>query len=225
MRVLLVEDDNILADGVANALRGLGYAVDSVASGIEADRALTAEQYDLVLLDIELPTLDGLEVLRRLRKRKSDVPVIMLTARDSLHDRIHGLDMGADDYLTKPFQMGELEARIRALVRRARGTTDNLIAVGRLTIDTKGHRAMVDGEPVEFSARELAVLELLAARAGRVVSKRSVMQNLYEWDQDVGSNAIEIYVHRIRKKLQHSDIGIRTIRGLGYLLEAAAETH
>ena len=223
MRVLLVEDDNILADGVAHALRGLGYAVDSVASGLEADRALTSEQYDLVLLDIELPTLDGLEVLRRLRKRKADVPVIMLTARDSLHDRIHGLDMGADDYLTKPFQMGELEARIRALVRRARGTSENMISVGRLTIDTLGHRAMVDGDPVELSARELAVLELLAARAGRVVSKRSVMQSLYEWDQDVGSNAIEIYVHRIRKKLQNSDIGIRTIRGLGYLLEATPD--
>jgi DNA-binding response OmpR family regulator len=177
------------------------------------------EQYDLVVLDIELPLIDGFEVLRRLRKRKATVAVLVLTARDSVHDRIHGLDIGADDYLTKPFEVGELEARIRALVRRASGMADNEIAIGRLVLDLKGRRALVDGTCVELSARELAVLEILASRAGRVVAKDALMHSLYQWDEDVSPNAIEIYVHRLRKKLGESGINIRTIRGLGYLLE------
>lgn len=219
MRILVVEDDTVLADALTHTLRDLGYAVDCLMTGGEADRALADEQYDLAVLDIELPVLDGLEVLRRMRRRKTKVPVLMLTARDSVHDRIHGLDIGADDYLTKPFEMGELVARIRALIRRAEGAVDNEICVGRLTVDLKGRRAFVDGAPLGLSARELAVLELLAARAGRVVSKDAVMRSLYQWDEDVGTNAIEIYVHRIRKKLQDSGVTIRTIRGLGYLME------
>jgi two-component system, OmpR family, response regulator len=219
MRILIAEDDTILADGLAHSLRSLGHAVDCMATGAEADRALSAEEYDLVVLDIELPLLDGFEVLRRLRKRKANVPVLVLTARDSVHDRIHGLDIGADDYLTKPFEMGELVARIRALVRRARGIAENEIALGRLVLDLKGRRALVDGERVDVSARELAVLEILATRAGRVVSKDALMKSLYEWEDDVSPNAIEIYVHRVRKKLMDSGITIRTIRGLGYLLE------
>ncbi|MDB5927041.1 MAG: response regulator [Betaproteobacteria bacterium] len=188
-------------------------------TGAEGDRALSTEEYDFVILDIELPLLDGFEVLRRLRKRKAAVPVLVLTARDSVHDRIHGLDIGADDYLTKPFEMGELEARMRALVRRAQGIAENEISLGRLVLDLKGRRALVDGAGVELSAREWAVLELLAARAGRVVSKDALMKSLYEWDEEVSPNAIEIYVHRVRKKLMDSGVTIRTIRGLGYLLE------
>ncbi len=224
MHILVVEDDTVLADAVTQTLRGLGYAVDCLVTGAEADRALADEQYDLVVLDIELPLLDGLEVLRRLRRRKTKTPVLMLTARDSVHDRIHGLDIGADDYLTKPFEMGELLARIRALVRRAQGITENEITVGRLAVDLKGRRAFIDGQPLALSAREQAVLEVLASRAGRVVSKDAVMRSLYEWDDDVGTNAIEIYVHRIRKKLQDSGVTIRTIRGLGYLMEPASGT-
>ena len=219
MRILVVEDDLILADGIANALRSAGNAVDGVASGPDADAALAAEAYDLVVLDIELPKFDGFEVLRRLRRRKSSTPVLVLTARDAVHDRIHGLDLGADDYLTKPFEMGELEARTRALVRRARGAADDRIDLGRLAIDVKGRRAFVDGKGVELSAREFAVLEVLAGRAGRVVSKEALIATVYQWDRDVGPNAMEIFVHRLRKKLQDAGVGIRTIRGLGYLLE------
>ena len=219
MRILIVEDDTILADGLAHTLRSLGHVVECMATGAEADAALGVEEYDFVILDIELPLMDGFEVLRRLRKRKATVPVLILTARDSVHDRIEGLDIGADDYLTKPFEMGEFEARIRALVRRARGLAENQIALGRLVLDLKGRRALVDGVGVELSARELGVLEILAGRAGRVVSKDALMKSLYEWDKDASPNAIEIYVHRLRRKLVDSGITIRTIRGLGYLLE------
>lgn len=222
MHILVVEDDSLLADAVTHALRDLGYAVDFLTNGVDADRALATAEYDLVILDIELPLLDGFEVLRRLRARKSRAPVLMLTARDSVHDRIHGLDMGADDYLTKPFEMGELVARIRALIRRAQGIAENLIRVGRLTIDLRSRLVLVDETtPLDFSPRELAVLELLAARAGRVVRKDALIQSLYNWNQDVGPNAIEIHVHRIRKKLQDVDVAIRTVRGLGYLMESA----
>jgi two-component system OmpR family response regulator len=173
----------------------------------------------LVILDVELPGMNGFEVLRRLRRRKATVPVLVLTARDTVHDRIQGLDLGADDYLTKPFEMGELEARMRALARRAAGIAQNEIHLGRLVMDLNGRRALVDNAPVDLSARELAVLEVLAARAGRVVSKDALMTSLYQWDEEVGPNAIEIYVHRIRRKLQDSGVTIRTVRGLGYLLE------
>jgi two-component system OmpR family response regulator len=219
MRILVVEDDLILSDGLAGTLRGLGHAVDCVATGAEADSALGTEEYELVILDIELPKLDGFEVLRRLRRRKVATPVLVLTARDAVHDRIRGLDLGADDYLTKPFEMGELEARIRALGRRARGMAENRIDLGRLSVDLKGRRAYIDEAPVNVSAREFAVLEVLAARAGRVVSKDALMKSLYDWDEEVGPNAIEIYVHRLRRKLQDGGVAIKTIRGLGYLLE------
>jgi two-component system OmpR family response regulator len=219
MRILVVEDDLILSDGLAGTLRGLGHAVDCVATGAEADSALGTEEYELVILDIELPKLDGFEVLRRLRRRKVATPVLVLTARDAVHDRIRGLDLGADDYLTKPFEMGELEARIRALGRRARGMAENRIDLGRLSVDLKGRRAYIDEAPVNVSARVFAVLEVLAARAGRVVSKDALMKSLYDWDEEVGPNAIEIYVHRLRRKLQDGGVAIKTIRGLGYLLE------
>ncbi|MBI4203832.1 MAG: response regulator transcription factor [Betaproteobacteria bacterium] len=219
MHILVVEDDSVLADALTNSLRALGYAVDCMMTGTDADRALATDDYDLVVLDIELPKLDGFEVLRRMRERKQSVPVLILTAREAVYDRIHGLDLGADDYLTKPFAMGELEARIRALVRRARGAAVNLVSVGQLVIDLKGRQASLNKVPLELSARELAVLEVLASRAGRVVSKDALIHSLYELDKDVGPNVIEIHVHRLRKKLQDSNVVIRTIRGLGYLLE------
>jgi two-component system, OmpR family, response regulator len=223
MHILVVEDDSVLADALTHSLRKVGYAVDCLGAGDQADHALATGEYDLVVLDLELPVLDGFGVLARLRKRKASVPVLILTARDSLNDRIRGLDLGGDDYLTKPFEMGELEARVRALIRRSQGTAENTIAIGRLVIDIKGRRALVDGAPIEVSARELAVLEILASRADRVVNKDTLMRSLYEWDANVAPNAIEIYVHRLRKKLQGSDVSIRTIRGLGYLLETGDE--
>src|SRR5690349_22542593 len=206
MRILVVEDDLILADGIANALRAAGHAVDVVSSGPDADAALAAAEYELVILDIELPKFDGFEVLRRLRRRKVATPVLVLTARDSVHDRIQGLDLGADDYLTKPFEMGELEARIRALVRRARGAADDRIDLGRLAVDVKGRRAYVEGRAVDLSAREFAVLEVLAVRAGRVVSKEALISTVYQWDRDVSPNVMEIFVHRLRKKLQDAGV-------------------
>jgi two-component system, OmpR family, response regulator len=223
MHVLVVEDDSVLADALTHSLRAMGYAVDCLETGEQADSALATQEYDLVVLDLSLPVLDGFEVLARLRGRKSAVPVLILTARDAVRDRIRGLDLGADDYLTKPFEMGELEARLRALIRRSQGTADNALRVGRLLVDIKGRRALVDDAPLDLSARELAVLEILAGRAGRVVSKDDFVRSLYEWDNDVGPNAIEIFVHRLRKKLQGSDVSIRTIRGLGYLLEVEGE--
>jgi len=175
------------------------------------------------VLDIDLPELDGFEVLRRLRKRRSKVPVLVLTVHDAVFERIQGLDSGADDYLTKPFRMGELEARIRALMRRARGAADNIITVGRLTVDAQSHLAAIDMVPLELSAREFSVLQMLSIRAGRVVSKDAIMRSLYDWDEDVGPNAIEIHIHRIRKKLGNAGVNIRTVRGLGYLLETVNE--
>ncbi|MBI4194164.1 MAG: response regulator transcription factor [Betaproteobacteria bacterium] len=221
MHILVVEDDPVLADALTHSLRSLGYAVDCLMTGTEADRALSTDDYDLVILDIELPRMDGLEVLRRMRDRKQNVPVLVLTARDAVHDRIHGLDLGADDYLTKPFVMGELEARMRALMRRAQGASDNLINIGQLAVDLKGRRALINGVSLDLSAREQAVLEVLASRAGRVVSKEALIHSLYELDKDVGPNVIEIHVHRLRKKLQDSGVVIRTVRGLGYLMEPA----
>lgn len=223
MHVLVVEDDQVLSHAVSGALRDQGYAVDCLSSGTDADSALTTDDYDLVVLDIDLPGLDGFEVLRRLRKRKSKIPVLILTVHDAVFERIQGLDSGADDYLTKPFKMGELEARIRALIRRARGVADNLITVGRLMVDAQSHLAAVDRVPLDLSAREFSVLQMLSTRAGRVVTKDSIMRSLYEWDQDVGPNAIEIHIHRIRKKLGNAGVNIRTIRGLGYLLETVDE--
>ncbi|HSD84133.1 MAG TPA: response regulator [Anaerolineae bacterium] len=222
MRLLIVEDDPTLADGLNLSLSRSGYAVDCARHGTEADRMLTGEQsYDLVILDLGLPGLSGFEVLDRLRKRGSHVPVLILTARDAVQDRVKGLDLGADDYITKPFDLSELEARIRALIRRGQYGGSAQLELGQMTLDTAGRCATLDGKPLELSARELAVLEIFMLRAGRVVSKEHILERLCNWDEDIGDNAIEVYVHRLRKKLETSDIRIRTIRGLGYLLEHA----
>jgi two-component system OmpR family response regulator len=219
MRVLIVEDDALLGDGLTRSLRQADYAVDLVADGAEADGVLAAQSYDLVILDLGLPTLDGFEVLKRLRRRGSTIPVLVLTARDALDDRVKGLDLGADDYLKKPFELPELEARVRALIRRGQSGGGSLLTHGTLTLDTAGRRAALGGAPLELSARELGVLEVLMLRSGRVVSKDQFADQLYNFDADVGANAIEVYMHRLRKKLEPAGIRIRTIRGLGYLLE------
>jgi two-component system OmpR family response regulator len=219
MRIFIVEDDPVLADGLTRSLRAAEFAVDCAADGGEADHLLASQNYDLVILDVGLPKLDGFEVLRRLRRRGSRVPVLVLTARDALGDRVKGLDLGADDYLTKPFDLPELEARVRALIRRGQSGGPSLITHGSLTLDTAGHRATLNGEPLELSARELGVLEVLMLRSGRVVNKEQLADQLYGWDEEVGPNAIEVYVHRLRRKLEPAGVTIRTIRGLGYLLE------
>ena len=221
MRILIVEDDPVLNDGLTRTLRAADYAVDCASDGGEADHVLAAQNYDLVILDLGLPKLDGFEVLRRLRRRGSRIPVMVLTARDALEDRVKGLDLGADDYLTKPFDLPELEARVRALIRRGQSGGSSVISHGALRLDTAGRRATLNGEPLELSARELGVLEVLMLRSGRVVNKEQLAEQLYGWDEEVGPNAIEVYVHRLRRKLESAGVSIRTIRGLGYLLEKA----
>jgi two-component system OmpR family response regulator len=219
MRILLAEDDEILSDGISKALSHCGFAVDKVTSGIDADVALGATVFDLAILDLGLPGMDGLEVLKRLRTRGKRLPVLILTARDGLDDRVSGLNLGADDYITKPFDLPELEARVRALIRRSNYGADNEITYGCMKFDVAGRVVTVNEQPVDFSARELAVLELLLQKPGRVVSKEQLMEHMYGWDNDVSPNAIEVFIHRLRKRLEPFGIGIRTARGLGYVLE------
>jgi DNA-binding response OmpR family regulator len=219
MRLLVVEDNPALGRDIATAFRGKGHTVELVASGEDADTSLRTQSYDLVVLDIGLPDLDGLEVLRRLRHRRSRVPVLVLTARDALEDRVQGLNLGADDYLCKPFALAELEARAGALIRRGVGGGAAVIAHGRLTLDTAARQALVDGAPVELPRRELNLLELLLVQRGQVVAKQALLEKLFGLDDEPGVNAVEIYVHRLRKKLEPAGVRIRTVRGLGYLLE------
>ena len=219
MRVLLAEDDSVLADGLCRSLRKAGYAIDWVGSGSEADAALTAQPYDLVILDLGLPKLGGMEVLKRLRSREASVPVLILTAADSVEQRVHGLDLGADDFMAKPFALSELEARVRALVRRANGAGSNLVRLGDLSFDQSGRTATLHGSALELSARETGLLEVLLSRVGRLVSKEQIVDHLCEWGDEVSHNAIEVYMHRLRKKLEGAGLRIATVRGLGYCLE------
>jgi len=219
MRILVAEDDAILADGVTRTLRQSGYAVDWVKNGVEADSALDTDDFDLLILDIGLPKKSGLDVLKRLRLRDSRLPVLILTALDGVNDRVRGLDAGADDYLAKPFQLAELEARVRALTRRGMAGSPTLLRHGPLTYDQVGRVARLNGEALELSAREVSLLEIFLQRAGRLVSKDQLVSHLCEWGEEVSPNAIEVYVHRLRKKLEPGGVRIVTVRGLGYSLE------
>jgi len=219
MRILIAEDDSILADGLTRSLRNSGYAVDAVSDGVSADAALAVQEFDLLILDIGLPSMNGLEVLSRLRARNSRLPVLILTAADSIEQRVKGLDLGADDYMAKPFSLSELEARVRALTRRGAGGGATVLRHGRLVFDQTGRVAMVDDQTLDLSAREVSLLEILLTRSGRMVSKNQIVDHLCEWGEEVSSNAIEVYVHRLRKKIEPSGVKIATVRGLGYCLE------
>ncbi len=219
MRVLIVEDNLALARNLASAMNKKGWAVDIAGGGDDGDAWLATQHYDLVILDLGLPDIDGLEVLRRLRKRNSRVPVLILTARDTLQDRVSGLNSGADDYLTKPFELAELEARAGALIRRGTGGTAAVLTQGRLSLDTASRVLRIDDEILVLPRRELNLLEMLLTRRDQVVSKEALLEGLFGYDEDVAPNAVETYVHRLRKKIEPAGIHIRTIRGIGYLLE------
>ncbi len=218
-RILLVEDDPALARGVSALLRSAGHSVDIAEDGETAVQVVRDEPYALVLLDIGLPDMSGLDVLNVIRRSESKVPVLVLTARDAIEDRIAGLDHGADDYLLKPFDAGELEARVRALLRRAAGEASPLTTIGRLTIDPARRVAAVDGRPLDLRRREWAVLERLSAQVGKVVQKDRLSAEVFGYDEPVSPNAIEVYVARLRRKLEPDGPAIRTIRGLGYVIE------
>jgi two-component system, OmpR family, response regulator len=219
MRLLIVEDNRALAESLSRLFARKGYAVDTLGTGEDAQCALATQPYDLVILDLGLPDLDGIEVLRWLRRRKSRVPVLVLTARAALQNRVEGLNLGADDYLVKPFALEELEARAGVLIRRGMGGAGAVVTHGRLLFDTAGRVASLDGAPLDLPRRELCLLELLLLRSGQLVEKQVLHDKLFSYDDEAGLNAIEIYVHRLRKKLEPGGIHIRTVRGLGYLLE------
>lgn len=218
MRVLVVEDDALLGDAIQADLKQAGYAVDWMRDGVSADQALTTEPYAAVILDLGLPRLSGLDVLRRLRSRSTPIPVLILTAMDTVDDRIKGLDAGADDYLAKPFDMGELAARLRALIRRASGKAELLLQVGAIRLDPAAHRVLYRDQPVELSPREFAVLHALMLNAGKVLSRARLEEQLYAWGEEVESNAVEVHVHHLRRKL-YPEL-IETIRGVGYMVAA-----
>ena len=218
MKILLVEDDRALRESLLQILQHGGYDVESVVDGRTADERLSAGAYDLVVLDLGLPELDGVEVLRRLRGRRDPTAVLVLTARDEVGDRVRGLDAGADDYLTKPFAVPEFEARVRALMRR--GGIAPLLEFGPLRFDVESRRAQVGSTALDVTPREAVLLEALMRKPGQVVIKSRLAQRFSDWSESVGGNAIEVCVHRLRRKLEPCGVRIRTIHGLGYLIEA-----
>lgn len=221
MRVLITEDDPALAEALGYALRQAGYAVDRVANGAAADEALKAGVFGLVILDLGLPKLDGYEVLRRLRRRNTSVPVLILSGREKPEEKVAGLDLGADDYLAKPFSLNELLARIRALLRRGQDAAATVLTHGSLAFDTVARTASVEGRALALSVHETGVLEVLLHRFGRIVSKEQLVDQLYSFDREVSHNAIEVYVHRLRKKIAGTGLELRTCYGRGYVLEPA----
>ncbi|RCW75467.1 response regulator [Pseudorhodoferax soli] len=216
MRLLLVEDDTMIGETVLDLLRAEHFAVDWVRDGEMADTALKAERYDLVLLDLGLPRRDGLEVLRALRARQDTAPVLIVTARDAVAERVAGLNAGADDYVLKPYDLDELLARIHALIRRAHGRADPVVRYQDVALNPATREASKGGEPIVLSAREWAVLETLMARPGVVFSRAQLEEKLYGWKDDISSNAVEVYIHGLRKKLGPGLI--QNVRGLGYLM-------
>jgi len=223
MRILLVEDHQELSLSIAQALRGSGWTLDVLSDGVAADLALTSEEYSLVILDVGLPRMDGFRVLSRLRDRGARVPVLMLTARGEVKDRVHGLNLGADDYLAKPFEVSELEARVNALLRRSLAGGDQMQRCGSLSYDMVGRRFRLGEQALSLTSREQSVLEALISRPGRVMSKDQLAAAVFGLDQEASNEAIEIYIHRLRKKLEGSEVRIVTFRGLGYLLESVDE--
>ena len=219
MRILVAEDNASIAQALRFTLGEAGHAVDCVADGSAADDMLKDDVFDLVILDLGLPTLDGIEVLRRLRRRNPGLPVLILSAREKPEERVAGLDLGADDYLVKPFCLSELQARVRALLRRGHGTVPVVVEYGSLIFDTVDRTAALNGESVSLSTHETGVLEVLLRRFGRVVSKEQLVEQLYSYDKEVSQNAIEVYVHRLRKKLSGAGVNVRTLYGRGYLLD------
>jgi two-component system OmpR family response regulator/two-component system response regulator QseB len=216
MRILVVEDDPLLADGLQAGLRQAGFDVDLALDGVAANLALGTHDYAAVVLDLGLPRLGGLDVLKKLRAGASAVPVLILTARDRVEDRIKGLDSGADDYVVKPVDLGELAARLRALVRRSKGEAAPVLQVGALRLDPAARQVTFHGERVELQAREFAMLHELMLNAGRVLSREQLVERLYAWGEEIESNAIEVHVHHLRRKLAPEVI--RTVRGVGYLM-------
>ena len=216
MRILLVEDDLQLGDGLMVGLRQAGFAVDWVRDGHAADLALSTETFDLVVLDLGLPRLSGMEVLKRARDRGRTAPVLILTARDATGDKVSGLDAGADDYLVKPIDLDELAARIRALTRRSAGRAAPLLTHGNLALDPAAHSVTLAGQPVDLASREFSLLQLLLESAGRVLTRSQLEQSLYGWRDEPDSNALEVHIHHLRKKLG-SEL-IRTLRGVGYTI-------
>lgn len=218
MRILLIEDDAVLGPALCDFLTGQGYLTDLLAKGDEALHALAKTPYDLLLLDLNLPGLSGLEVLVQLREANDQVPVLILTARDAVEDRVAGLDAGADDYVTKPFELEELAARVRALVRRQRGQVAQILQVGGLCLDTVHRELRFNEQRLAVSVRELSLLELLMQRAGKVVTKQQIIQSLSERGVSFSDNAVEVYVYRLRKRLEPTGVRIQTVHGFGYLL-------
>jgi len=222
LRILVVEDDSLLATGLVNVLSHAGHAVEHSTSGRLANSLLEREAYDLVVLDIGLPDIDGFEVLRRLRARRSPASVLVLTARDAIDDRVRGLDLGADDYLTKPFSVTEFEARVRALLRRG-APPEARWSIGGLTVDRAAKRVRVNDKPVELTPREWALLELFLHRPGYVLSKGQIGESLFSFDEHLSANAIEVHVSRLRSKIEAAGVHIRTVRGFGYMWDGADE--
>ena len=223
MKILLVEDNRALSEWLSRTLEADGYTVERVHDGGDADLLLRTETYGLVILDLDLPGLNGREVLKRLRARRNAVPVLILTASGGARDRVEGLDFGADDYVVKPFEVSELEARMRALLRRANRQENPLLTCASLSYDSNSREFTLAGQPLALTRRERAVLEMLTLRAGKTVSKKALADSLFSLDDEASPDAVEIYVHRIRKKLESGDVVIVTLRGLGYLLKPRHE--
>lgn len=219
MRILLIEDDQLIGDGIKAGLSKLGFNVDWFTQGNEGLLALRAAPYDAVVLDLSLPEIDGMDILRQWRKQGQDEPVLILTARDALEQRLSGLQQGADDYLCKPFALSEVAARLQALIRRRHGQFQPTLQHGRLVMEPGSHTVTLNGEPLVLKAREMALLELFLLNAGRVLTRPQLEEKLYGWDDDVSSNAVEVHIHHLRKKLGSEFI--RTIHGVGYTLGAA----